>query len=50
MGDAVMEIFGLIVKLVFFALWPLLLLLLSYLVDKKAFNKYWQEFKSTLFK
>jgi hypothetical protein len=45
-----MELIGLITKLLFFSFWPVLLLFLYYLTDKKGFKKFWQEFKNTLFK
>jgi hypothetical protein len=39
-----MEI-GIILKVIFFMLWPLLLLLIVYIFNKKKFLAKWEEFK-----
>ena len=42
---------GLISKVIFFASWPLLLLLIIYLIDKKKFKAKWERLNlSELFK
>ncbi len=38
--------FGLIFKVVFFLLWPLLLLLIYYIFNKKKFMAKWEKFKT----
>jgi hypothetical protein len=43
-----MELIGLITKLLFFSFWPVLLMFLYYLFDRKDFNKRWQQFKDNL--
>jgi hypothetical protein len=41
-----MEI-GLMLKVLFFILWPLLLMYLVYLLDKKRFKAKWEKFKQS---
>jgi uncharacterized membrane protein YsdA (DUF1294 family) len=43
-----MEI-GLISKVLFFAMWPLLILLIVYLLDRKKFKARWQRLKESGF-
>jgi hypothetical protein len=43
-----MEI-GLIFKVVFFLLWPFLILLIFYLINKKKFLAKWEKFKQAGF-
>ncbi len=46
--QVLMEI-GLILKVLFFLLWPLLLMYLVYLFDKKKFKARWEKFKQSGF-
>jgi hypothetical protein len=41
--------FGIISKVLFFALWPLLILLIVYLLDRKNFKSKWERLKQTGF-
>ncbi|CAG1022657.1 hypothetical protein DOJK_01817 [Patescibacteria group bacterium] len=45
---SVMEIIGLISKLLFFSFWPVLLMFVYYLFDKEDFNKRWQQLKDNI--
>jgi hypothetical protein len=45
-----MEILGLIVKISFIVLWPVLLIFIYYLIDREGFKRYWQKFKSDILK
>jgi|GEM_PF-1602051 len=41
--------FGLISKVLFFAVWPLLILLIVYLLDRKNFKAKWERLKQSGF-
>lgn len=41
--------FGMILKLLFFLVWPVLLLLLFYIFNKKKFLAKWEKFKQNGF-
>ena len=45
-----MEILGLIAKVLFIVLWPVLLMVVYYLFDKEGFKKNWLKIKQDIFK
>jgi|GEM_PF-906137 hypothetical protein len=45
-----MEILGLIAKVLFIVLWPVLLMFIYYLIDREGFKRYWQKFKNDILK